>query len=153
MLQENKARQLFRKRTFLTPWYVRVCVCVSWGKKCSFFGKFGVHCFLVTLNLRFALLPYCRRLVFHCSLQNISKLRYLENFRGNRNKLIRINFKRTLGMVPFHSNTLNNNLNPFQPRVAFLIETSHLIYTANQMTGFYLEYDTGLKWIKLLQFN
>ena len=27
-------------------------------KKCSFFGKFGVLCFLVTPNLRFALLPY-----------------------------------------------------------------------------------------------
>ena len=28
-------------------------------------------------------------------------------------------------------------LNPVQPRVAFHIETSHLICTANQMTGFY----------------
>ena len=33
-------------------------MCVSGGKKCSFFGKFGVLCFLETLVLRFALLPF-----------------------------------------------------------------------------------------------
>ena len=31
--------------------------CVSRGKKCPFFEKFGVLCFLVTPVLRFALLP------------------------------------------------------------------------------------------------
>ena len=36
-------------------------VCVSEGKKCLFFGNFGVLCFLETLVLRFALLPYYRR--------------------------------------------------------------------------------------------
>ena len=34
---------------------------VSGGKKCSFFGKFGVLCFLETPILRFALLPYCQQ--------------------------------------------------------------------------------------------
>ena len=33
------------------------------GKKCSFFGKFGVLCFLVTSVLRFVLVPYYRRSV------------------------------------------------------------------------------------------
>ena len=33
------------------------------GKKCSFFGKFGELCFLVTSVLRFALLPHYRRIV------------------------------------------------------------------------------------------
>ena len=33
-------------------------VCVSGGKNCSFFGKFGVLSFLETPVLRFALLPY-----------------------------------------------------------------------------------------------
>ena len=37
-------------------------VCVSGGKKCLFFGKFGVLCFLETTVLRFVLLPYYRRL-------------------------------------------------------------------------------------------
>ena len=35
--------------------------CVSGGKKCLFFGNFGVLCFLETPVLRFALLPYYRR--------------------------------------------------------------------------------------------
>ena len=54
--QQNKVSQLFRK-TFLTPWS-HTYVCLSGGKKCLFFGKFGVLCFLVTSVLRFALLPY-----------------------------------------------------------------------------------------------
>ena len=33
-------------------------VCVSGGKKCSFFVKFGVLCLLETPILRFAPLPY-----------------------------------------------------------------------------------------------
>ena len=36
-------------------------VCVSGGKKCLFFGKFDVLCFLETPVLRFVLLPYYRR--------------------------------------------------------------------------------------------
>ena len=40
-------------------------------------------------------------------------------------------------------------VNPFQSNVAFHIETSHLICTTNQKTGFYLKYNTGLKWVKL----
>ena len=36
-------------------------MCVSVGKKCSFFGKFNVLCFLETFVLRFVLLPYYRR--------------------------------------------------------------------------------------------
>ena len=36
-------------------------MCVSGGKKCLFFGKFGLLCFLETPVLRFALLPYYRR--------------------------------------------------------------------------------------------
>ena len=43
---------------------IRTCtyVCVSGCKKGSFFGKFGVLCFLVTTVLRFALLPYHRQI-------------------------------------------------------------------------------------------
>ena len=36
--------------------------CVSGGKKCSLFGKFGVLFFLETPVLRFAILPYYRRI-------------------------------------------------------------------------------------------
>ena len=44
-------------------------------------------------------------------------------------------------MTPFNS---------FQPSVAFHIENSHLIWTANQMTGFYMKRNIGLKWVKLI---
>ena len=32
-------------------------------------------------------------------------------------------------------------INPFHYSVAFLIETSHLIFTANQMTGFFMKFN------------
>ena len=35
--------------------------CLSGGKNCSLFGKFGVPCFLETPVLRLALFPYYRR--------------------------------------------------------------------------------------------
>ena len=41
--------------------HVWTCVCVSEGEKYSFFGKFGVLCFLLTTVLRFALLSYSRQ--------------------------------------------------------------------------------------------
>ena len=39
-------------------------------------------------------------------------------------------------------------INPFQFNVTFDIETSHLICTANQMTGFHVKCDFGLKSVK-----
>ena len=54
------------KRTFLAP--DTHTVCVSRGKKCSFFGKFDVLYFLETPVLRFALLPYYRRVSIKISL-------------------------------------------------------------------------------------
>ena len=47
---------------FLAP-DTQTCVCISGGKKCLFFGKFDVIYFLVTFVLRFASLPYYRRIV------------------------------------------------------------------------------------------
>ena len=43
-------------------------------------------------------------------------------------------------------------LNPFQPSVAFHIETSHLICNVILTIGFYMRCNTGLKWIKLFKF-
>ena len=40
-----------------------------------------------------------------------------------------------------------NLLNPFQPSVEFLEETSHLVWNAYQMTGFYMKSNTGMKWL------
>ena len=52
----TRKQNLKNFRHFLIP-------CVSGDEKCSLFGIFGVLCFLVTPVLRFALLPYCQRLV------------------------------------------------------------------------------------------
>ena len=44
-------------------------------------------------------------------------------------------------------------VNPFQPRVTFHIETSLLIYTANQMASFYMKCNTGMKRFNLIRGN
>ena len=49
VFQENKARQIFRKTNISY-------VCVSGGKKCSFFGNFGVLCFLPFLESPFCII-------------------------------------------------------------------------------------------------
>ena len=63
VFQENKAHQFFRKTKISYP-MIRTCayVCVLGAKKCSFFGKFDVLCFLETPVLRFFLLSYYRRI-------------------------------------------------------------------------------------------
>ena len=48
----------------LLPYLRSLFLCVSGGKKCLFFEKFGVLRFLVTPVLRFALLPYYQRYCF-----------------------------------------------------------------------------------------
>ena len=39
-------------------------------------------------------------------------------------------------------------VNLFQPNDTCHKETSHLVCTAKQMTGFYMKYNIGLKWVK-----
>ena len=48
-----------KNERFLYP-NTHLRMCVLGGKKCPFFEKFDMHCFLVTAVLRFALLPYYR---------------------------------------------------------------------------------------------
>ena len=48
---------------------------VSWGKKCSFFGKFDMLCFFKKPVLRFALSPYYRR---SCKSRTLVKRTKLE---------------------------------------------------------------------------
>ena len=52
------------------------------------------------------------------------------------------------GFDPWIGNPVMNcviSCNPFHSSFVFDIETSHLIYLANQMTGFYIKCSTGLK--------
>ena len=62
----------FPKNERFLPPDTHTCVCVPGGKKRLFFGKFGVLCILVTSVLRFALLPYYRRLKSHGKFMGFS---------------------------------------------------------------------------------
>ena len=42
-------------------------------------------------------------------------------------------------------------MNPFQPSVAYYIETNYLICFTNQETGFYLKCNIGLRLINILK--
>ena len=63
--KKTKHANFSKKRTFLTHWYGHMRLRIA-GKKCSFFGKFGVLCFLATSVLR---LPINRRMksLYVCS--------------------------------------------------------------------------------------
>ena len=73
----------FSKMEHLLPPDTHTNMHISGGKKCSFFGKFGVLCFLETPGLRFAFLPYYRRLAkplrkkTHLSKRRLSGLFYI----------------------------------------------------------------------------
>ena len=43
-----------------------------------------------------------------------------------------------------------SKINPIQPSVVFHIETNH---SPNQMTGFYMKCNAGLKWVDLVPFK
>ena len=72
-----------KKQLFPTP-DMHTFVCVSRGKKCSFFGKFGVLCFLVTSVLKFAFLPYYRRYNMQTIFMNT------ENCKTNKPHIFRL---------------------------------------------------------------
>ena len=65
----------FPKNEHILPPDTHTYVCVSRGKKCSIFGKFGVLCFLETRFLRFVYLPYYR-----CYIEKSDTSTSLENF-------------------------------------------------------------------------
>ena len=60
----RQKKSSFKKYTTYSLLSLKSYVCLSGGKKCSFFGKFGVLCFLETTVLKFALLPYYRQNIF-----------------------------------------------------------------------------------------
>ena len=46
-----------------------------------------------------------------------------------------------------YNNQNKSRSNQFQPSVAFHMETNHLICIANQITGFFMERNGGMKWV------
>ena len=61
-VSRNKSTPNFPKNDHFLPPDRQTYVCVSGGKKWTFFGKLGAFCFLEKLVLRFALLPHYRRI-------------------------------------------------------------------------------------------
>ena len=53
----------------------------------------------------------------------------------------------TTFVIKYSKHDPRKYFNPSQPSVAFHTETSYLIYTANQMTGFFIKRKSGLKWV------
>ena len=62
-IKRKQSPSNFMKNKHFSPSDTHKYVCVSRSRKYSFFGKFGVLCFLVTSVLRFVLLSYYRRFV------------------------------------------------------------------------------------------
>ena len=62
-VSRKQSKPKFPKNKHFLPPDTHTYVCVSGGKKCLFFGNFGVLCFLETPVLRFALLPYSRQII------------------------------------------------------------------------------------------
>ena len=62
-LQENKALQIFQKNEHFLPPDTLMYLCIS-ARYSLLFGKFVVHCFLVTTGFRFALLHYYNEEIF-----------------------------------------------------------------------------------------
>ena len=68
LFQGNKASQAkFSEKWHFLPLDTYTYMCISGGKKCLFFGKFDVLCFLETPVLKLAYLAYCRR-YRHCEI-------------------------------------------------------------------------------------
>ena len=55
---QEKVHQIFQKMNISYPPDTHTYVYVSGGMKCSFWGKYGVLCFLLTTVLRLALLSF-----------------------------------------------------------------------------------------------
>ena len=53
--RKTKHAKFFEKRK-PSHFLIRTRTCYAQGKRCSFFGKFRLHCFLATNTLRYALL-------------------------------------------------------------------------------------------------
>ena len=81
-------------------------MCVSGDKKCSFFRKFDVLCFLEKPILRFALLPYYRQNVMVIEKSVDLANMYLFKF-NNRNTMLKVNIKDTRTTPLALSLTLN----------------------------------------------
>ena len=61
-VSKKQSTPKFPKNKHFLPPDTHTYVCVSGGKKCLFFRNFDMLCFFETPVLRFAILPYYRRI-------------------------------------------------------------------------------------------
>ena len=81
VFQGNKARIVFRKTNISYPLIRTRTCCVSGGKKCSFFRKFEMLCFVETSVSRFALLPLASKYVVPSYIHSVVRtLSYIQEF-------------------------------------------------------------------------
>ena len=122
-----KHAKFSEKRTFLNTY---TYVCISGGKRCSFFGQFGVLCFLETPVLRFVLLPYCRRhlesltkpgLLYFISfiLFPVTALKHIWPFKHSGGKRMALQMRCWIEFFA-HVSIVQNLSNPFALNVLFL---------------------------------
>ena len=79
----------FPKNEDFLPSDTQTYLCVSRGKKCSFFGKFDMLCFLGRHILRLALFPYYRRdsLCLRCREQYESHPHFVSHRKPSKSTL------------------------------------------------------------------
>ena len=91
-----------------------------------------------------------------CTLEGIYMLKVInKNIRlvWSRSGTIKVNRRHSGAFIVNVEFIFQYNIqliNLFQSTVTFYIETSHLICIANQMTGFYMKCNTGMKWVNLV---
>ena len=103
-----------QKQTFNT--YVRV----SGGKKCLFFGKFGVFCFLETPVLRFALLPYYQQAIMEMLIKTATKNTGTWESAEKKTST----FNRKINSINYETTALRNSFNAFAASNSEFIEVT-----------------------------
>ena len=92
------------------------------------------------MSAKFFYLPRIKKVISSHRIE-ISQLIFLHHIMNDR-----FQYDRNIDLNPFQTSFAFD----IETSVAFHVETSHLICTSNQMTGFYMKCNTRLKWIKRL---
>ena len=95
-------------------------MCVSGGKKCLFFGKFGVFCFLETPVLRFALLPYYQQAIMEMLIKTATKNTGTWESAEKKTST----FNRKINSINYETTALRNSFNAFAASNSEFIEVT-----------------------------
>ena len=124
MSRKQKTQNFSKIEHFLPP-DTHTYVCVSGGKKCSFFQKFNVLRLLETPILRFALLPYLRRTVIvyqRFGEENIAGKEKIQSTINFKSKLLRNIFFKHLNVY-----SCRNKYDTLSEMISFTFDTFDLL--------------------------